>query len=94
MHVDMGSHERKTWMIFLGVALGVAGVLIVAGVSVAWYFSVGLLLLGVGIFFLVMGIRSGLKHRNPALANELIIVLLLLEGLLIIWYVKVFVAAS
>lgn len=94
MHVDMGSHERKTWMIFLGVALGVAGVLIVAGVSVAWYFSVGLLLLGVGIFFLVMGIRSGLKHRNPALANALMIVLLLLEGLLIIWYVKVFVAAS
>jgi len=89
-----GSQERKTWMIFLGVALGIAGVLIVAGAAVAWYFSLGLLLLGVGIFFLVMGIRSGLKYRNPTLATVLMIVLLIMEGLLILWFVNVLRAAS
>ena len=94
MTVETGSQERKTWMLFLGVALGIAGVLIVAGAAVAWYFSLGLLLLGVGIFFLAMGIRSGLKFRNPTLATVLLIVLLIMEGLLILWFVNVFIAAS
>jgi hypothetical protein len=92
--MDTGSQERKTWMIFLGVALGIAGVLIVAGTAAAWYFSLGLLLLGIGIFFLGMGIRSGLKYRNPALANVLTVALLVMEGLLILWFVRVFMAAS
>ncbi|MDF1500764.1 MAG: hypothetical protein RRA35_06340 [Desulfomonilia bacterium] len=94
MNVETGSQERKTGPIFLGVALGIAGVLIVAGAAVAWYFSLGLLLLGVGSFFLMMGIRSGLKYRNPALANALTAAFLILEGLLILWFVKVFIAAS
>lgn len=81
-------------MIFLGIALGIPGVLIVAAASVAWYFALGLLLLGGGIFFLVMGIRSGLKVRNPTLATVLIIALLVVEVLLIVWFMNVFIAAS
>jgi hypothetical protein len=41
-----------------------------------------------------MGVRSGLKFRNPMLANVLMIVVLILEGLLILWFVRVFIAAS
>jgi hypothetical protein len=94
MNVEAESPQRKMWMIFLGVALGIAGVLIVAAATVAWTFSLGILLLGVGIFFLAMGVRSGLKFRNPMLANVLMIVVLILEGLLILWFVRVFIAAS
>lgn len=94
MSAGTGLQERKTWMIFLGVVLGIPGVLIVAAASAAWYFALGLLLLGGGIFFLVMGIRSGLKAGNPTLAMVLIVALLVMEVLLIVWFLNVFIAVS
>lgn len=94
MNLSGETAGRKTWMIYAGVVFGIIGVLIVSSAAVAWYFETGLLILLIGIFFLMLGIRSGLKHRNQMLADVLLIVVLILQLAAIVWFFNIFRAAS
>lgn len=94
MNTSGETDGRKTWMIYAGVVFGIVGVLIVSSAAVAWYFETGLLILIIGIFFLMLGIRSGLKHRNPVLADILLVIVLLVQLATIVWFFNVLRAAG
>ena len=89
MYTGTGTQERKTWMIFVGFLCGFVGMIVAFSSGSTWLFSLGILVAAIGIFFLVMGIRSGLKHRNKTLADGLLIAVILLDVLLIYYFLSI-----
>ena len=71
--------ERKSWMIIAGFVCGFVGLILAFTSGAEWSFALGLLILAVGMFFTVMGIRSGMKHRNKTLADGLLILVVVFE---------------
>lgn len=89
MYTGTGAQERKTWMMIVGFLCGFIGMIIALGSAATWLFSVGILMAAIGIFLLVMGIRSGLKQRNRALADGLLLGVILLDVLLIYYFLSI-----
>jgi len=81
--------ERKTWMIIIGFICGFVGVIITFSSAATWLFSLGILALAIGIFFLVMGIRSGMKHRNKTLADALLIAVVIMDMLFMYYFISI-----
>jgi hypothetical protein len=89
MYAGTGTEERKTWMIIVGFLCGIIGMVIAFSSATTWLFSLGILVAAIGIFFLVMGLRSGMKYRNKTLADGLLIAVVILDMFLIYYFLSI-----